>query len=289
MTQDRLGDWVDQDTGAQLWVEPSREARFLLRAMPWLVSPGESDSAAARIVRNALVAPFTQLTFFSFDLQAYLFELFHDSRRARAGHAVGMAGAVTCLLALGCWAWGPTALLVGCAALITWYVAVAAKAELALWGVLAVPMVLGLGWVAAQLAGAVGGRPGLLWAGWLGSGIVIALSHSGELMQPPRAFDPTGWSRVRTYLVGEGERVRPLPVRLAYMGWVFVTGVANELWASPRLLPYNLLFLMFRGGYAPRRAAQLTERTQRAWASGNPALDFVGEGGAAYLRLPEHR
>ena len=61
-------------------------------------------------------------------------------------------------------------------------------------------------------------------------------------------------------------------------------GTRNEWWASARLMPYSLLLLMFRLGYQPERAARARSYADRAIASGNPAIDFVGIGGGAFLR-----
>jgi hypothetical protein len=49
-------------------------------------------------------------------------------------------------------------------------------------------------------------------------------------------------------------------------------------------MPYNWLMLMMRLGYAPQRRAQLQDWAERAWATGQPALDFVGSGGGAFLQ-----
>ena len=43
-----------------------------------------------------------------------------------------------------------------------------------------------------------------------------------------------------------------------------VLGWLDELWASPRLLPYNLLRLMMAAAYAPALRAVLDERARRA-------------------------
>lgn len=41
-------------------------------------------------------------------------------------------------------------------------------------------------------------------------------------------------------------------------------------------MPYSLLLLMFRAGYRPDVAARTRAYAERAMASGNPAIDFVG-------------
>jgi hypothetical protein len=64
-------------------------------------------------------------------------------------------------------------------------------------------------------------------------------------------------------------------------------GAVSESWASLRLMPYGWLILMMRLGYAPERRAELYEWAERAWATGNPALDFVGTGGGTFLAAPE--
>ena len=76
---------------ARVFAPPSGEARFLLRRVPWLVSPHEGrPGLVARFLLMVMVAPMTQLTFVSFDLQAFLFLVFHRRWAALLGHGVFM-------------------------------------------------------------------------------------------------------------------------------------------------------------------------------------------------------
>jgi hypothetical protein len=88
---------------------------------------------------------------------------------------------------------------------------------------------------------------------------------------------------VREYLLapelGSGTRA----LRLGHLLIISVIGIVAESWASLRLMPYNWLLVMMRLGYAGERYAELQGWSDRAWASGNPALDFVGSGGGTFL------
>jgi hypothetical protein len=68
---------------AEVYRPPSDEALCLVRHAPWLTSPEQGQAApAARLWLQLLIAPMTQLTLVSFDLQAFLFLVFHRSRVA---------------------------------------------------------------------------------------------------------------------------------------------------------------------------------------------------------------
>lgn len=76
---------------AEAYPPPSSEARRLVRRAPWLTSPERGEAtAAARLSLRVLVAPMTQLTFCSFELQAFLFLVFHRTRVAILGHGLFM-------------------------------------------------------------------------------------------------------------------------------------------------------------------------------------------------------
>lgn len=275
--------WLAEPDTGEIFVEPTAEARFLLRTVPGFVSPRPETPRLVRAVRDSMVAPFPQLSFFSFDLQAYLFELLHGSWLARAGHFVGMGGAVTCLLALLSLVAGPTGVLLAAVLLAVWWSAVAERAGLTAWAFANVPVLAGVSWAALHLGAALSAPD--LWGLWLGFGVLTAASHAGESLQPPRSFDDEAWGDLGAYLRPEGRGL--VATRLLRAAWIFVAGVFSELWASQRLLPYNVLFLLFRLGYRADVRDRLHDRVQRALASGNPALDYVGIGGAAQLRIPD--
>ena len=111
----------------------------------------------------------------------------------------------------------------------------------------------------------------------------MAFSHAAEPLLPPRTVDPFRWVPLRDYLLAEGVSVGRRFGRLARVASLSVIGIVAEPWASLRLMHYNWPLLMMRLGYAPRRYAELKGWAERAWATGHPALDFVGSGGGTFL------
>ncbi len=278
--------WASSD--AEMFCEPSGEALRLLRWLGPLTTPRDGRGALPwRALRCFLVAPLTQLTFVSFDLQMFLFDVFHTTRVARAGHLLGMLGVNLFAMALAAHAtgsaWGGAALA---ALLLAWYAVVAREVRLWLWWASMVPV------VAALLAAGVSLAPlsaRTLAAGLAASGAVISLSHSFEPLFPPRAGDPLRWLPAREYVLGARGAPTSAAVacaRALRVGSFALIGWFDEVWASPRLLPYNVLRLLMAAGYAPSLRAELDARARRAWASGNPALDYVGIGGGTFLAPP---
>lgn len=279
---------MESQVPVEVFVPPSREADRLKRLLPDLVDPADGrGSLPARAGRAFLVAPFTQLTFVSFDLQAFLFDVFHTTWIARVGHFVGMAGVNFFLMvATGALA-GPAGVLAYGGLLLGWYAVVARAARLPGWWLATVPMVAALAAGAMAWPALTVGAPGWLaapWVGLLASGAVISFSHAPEPWFPPRAGDPVRWTTVAGFIRGEGaEAAKGRWRRLLRVAAFPFIGIVDELWAAPRLLPYNLLRVMLALGYAPALKAELDSRAQRAIASGQPALDFVGIGGGVFL------
>lgn len=305
------------DEGAvavEVFVRPSREARWLARRLAWLIAPPDGRQRwYTRAVGFVVVAPFTQLTVSSFDLQLFLFQVFHRRIWSRLGHALFMPAVnffvmvALAQLRLGPhptghgWS-GPSAN--GATAyglfLVAWYLLVALESRLLLWWALTAPLTLGLAFAAdayychyfvldasrrTALAPTVAAANPYLWA-WA-SAQMIMLSHVPEPLLPPRVTDAWRWTSVRDFLLGRGAARRSWPRvlgRALLLLVQVVSGAANEFWASARLMPYSLLLLMFRVGYEPARAARARSYVERATASGNPAVDFVGIGGGAFLR-----
>jgi len=283
---------------AEIFVEPSAEARRLLKHAGWLVSPRREGGPGA-FLRMVLVAPFTQLTFLSFDLQMFLFEVFHLTRWARAGHLLGMLG-VNFFLMAGLWGlplagprWLNGAALYALV-LLVWYAAIARSARLLAWWLGVVPVVVALFLGAGAFRDATAGQGASGWASpWLwmlASAAFVAFSHAPEPQLPPRAIEGQVWRPLPAALRG-APGVRPSPRTLlrngVRIGLFLVWGTLDELWAAPRLLPYNFLRFFFLLGYAPERWAEIQRWSARAVASGNPALDFVGIGGATFLARPD--
>jgi hypothetical protein len=273
---------------AELFCEPSSEARRLLRWLGPLTTPADGRGALPwRALRSCLVAPFTQLTFVSFDLQMFLFDVFHRSLGARAGHLLGMAGVNLFAMAFAVrWTGSIGGGLAYAAVLLLWYAAVARASRLFWWWAAMLPVMAGL------LAGAVWLAPRdgrWLALGFVAAGAMISFSHACERLFPPRAGDPLRWMPAREYVFGRrGARTAAATalVRAGRVAAFAVIGWFDEVWASPRLLPYNVLRLLMAAGYAPALRAVLDDRARRAWASGNPALDYVGIGGGTFLAPP---
>lgn len=238
-----------------------------------------------------LVAPFTQLTFLSFDLQIFLFEVFHLTFWAKVGHLTGMIGVNFFLLAglstlrpEGA-PWWVNASSLYALVLLAWYAAVAVSARLKGWWVASAVLVLAL-WGGAAFYDRVltlvpWANP---WGGVLASAVWIAFSHAPEPKLPPRAIEGATWKTVREALqarTGLGMLSRALRITL-FVLW----GTLDELWAAPRLMPYNLLRILFVCGYEPARWREIQDWSRRALASENPALDYVGIGGATSMQLP---
>jgi hypothetical protein len=283
---------------AEVFVPPSDEAMALLRLAPrWTSMEIDAPPSLRRGIRNALVAPFTQLTFLSFDLQYFLFGVFHQTWTARAGHLLGMGLVILFLMA------GFSQLTAGWSGfdggaafatlLLSWYAAISRDARLARWWLVMLPIVgaLYMGSKAFLLATAGSSGP---WAQpWLlifASAFIVSISHGAEPLFPPRAGDPRRWLSVREFVFGpEDQRSSPALAagRLARVAAYPFIGMLDELWAAPRLFPYTILSLMFRFGYAPAARAVLDDRARRALESGNPAVDFVGIGGGVGLRLDD--
>jgi hypothetical protein len=264
----------------------------LLRLLGWLTSPAPGRSSlAARLGLQAIISPMTQLTFFSFELQAFLFLVFHRSRVAVIGHGVFMTTENLILLALlrqitvahtplGAVDGGLVHVLV----LLIWYGRVAWRARLRGWFALTAPLVVIL-YLASGPVGAACRETLQVSPAWgiVASAALVALSHLGEPLLPPRTADRWRWISVRDYLLAPELRSGTRALRVGHLLVITVIGIVAESWASLRLMHYNWLLLMMRLGYARERYAELQGWTERAWASGNPALDFVGTGGGTFL------
>lgn len=290
----------------ELFAPPSTEHRWLLRHAGWLVAPADGKGhAMARLLRMAMVAPMTQMTFLSFDLQVFLYGVFHTSKVARVGHFVFQAAVTFWMLVAACgvgtqgpgptW-FAPNGATVLAGVLILWYAAMARQHRLWLWWAAMVPVVLALLLGANRLYShaydplqATFWQPLPLavnpWLWMLGCALVVAMSHAPEPKLPPRTVEGPEWLTMPEYLLHRKELPSSRPMRFLRVGLFPFWGMLDELWASPRLLPYGFLLLLFKAGYRPQLWAQHSAWIDKAWASGNPALDYVGVGGGTVLRF----
>jgi hypothetical protein len=74
--------------------------------------------------------------------------------------------------------------------------------------------------------------------------------------------------------------------RCGHLAAQSVFGTVDELVASPRLLPVLLLEWLWRAGHRPQQSAAYRAMAASAIANGNPALDYIGTGGATPVRIP---
>ncbi|KAL6051727.1 Glycerophosphocholine acyltransferase 1 [Balamuthia mandrillaris] len=112
----------------------------------------------------------------------------------------------------------------------------------------------------------------LLWAfvfSWL-----QAISHGFEPYLPPRVNSTTHWVRMSDFLRARGWKGF---VSLLLM---MFPGAIDEFFASPRLLPILALRLAFLLGHNPEQWREIKELTAWSTKYGNPAVDFIGRGGA---------
>jgi hypothetical protein len=275
---------------AEIYAPPGREQVFWARHLAWLVAPpGGRPSLLARAWGVVAVAPFAHITFFDLSYQAYLYDVFHQTRNARFWHQVCMP--LNNLMIMAALAPVGVAGVAGdtaCAvALLGWYLAVAIAHRLYLWGLLMFPLVgalhLGAGWFQSATAS----------RGWVGNPVlwmmvlsfVQALSHVTEPRLPPRVTASARWRSVREFMAdAPGGTTGTRAVRAVRLVAQALWGTVAEFWAAPRLFPYGVLMQLRRLGYARARLGSLDGLTRRAIASGQPAVDFIGSGGGAFLR-----
>jgi hypothetical protein len=296
----------------EIFRKPSRETILLIRVLGGLVSPRDGKpSFFNRVLGAILIAPFTQLSVMNYELQDYLFRIFHVKIWSRISHAIFMPVLVFFMMVFFAqfrWHGLPAepgwhqftfnGAYVYAVLLILWYLALAMTQQFYLWWWLTVPMVLLMAWGADLFFCAyVASLENFHWYAptdlihnpllWMAvSANVLSLSHITEWMLPPRAVKSWHWVSFREAVMGEpsqrGSVVQVLR-GLGQLAFQFISGAINEWWASPRLMPYNWLMLMFALGYKPEINQVQQDYADRAWASGNPALDYIGIGGGAYL------
>lgn len=288
--------WLLPSPNAQaaIFVEPSDEAQRLLRLMPALVAPSDGRGGPLSwLIQTVVIAPFTQLTFFSFDLQVFLYMVFHQSFIARAGHTVFMAAVNFSLMAGLAQLPVPGGVSLGvvyAAVLAAWYLALARSIGAVLWGAVMLPVLAVMAVGAHLLVAATAPPLWMPWAAALASAGLVALSHAAEARLPPRATQTPRWATVLDFvrgLPGQPRTPGAIAGRAALVGMQVLTGTLNELWASPRLMPYTVLMILFSLGYRPHLYSRLRDRADRAIASGDPAVDYVGIGGGTFLRAPD--
>lgn len=240
--------------GVEVFAPPSAEAIGLARRLSWLLAPGA--------LGFLVVAPFTQFTFLSFELQTFLFQVFHTRLPARVGHAVFMP-VVTffVMVALAGLRFGPHPDVHGWAgpslngatvyamALLAWYFCVARTERLYLWWALTAPSTLALAFGAdafhchtftldaanrSFLAPAPLAANPFVWMAV--AALMIMLSHVPEPRLPPRVADAWVWTGTLHFVLGPRE-ARHAPARVARCALMLLlqvlSGTIDEWWRRP--------------------------------------------------------
>lgn len=263
---------------AQIWVEPSAEQWLWVRLFPrWFGPTAEDEQGLPGWFGRFFVVPSTNLTNFSLRYQSYLNDIFHLSPISRATHFILMP-LITALFfaALG------KAHVLGAVLVAAWWLTWALRERLPLWGACAVAWVALLDVGAATFV-ASGRSP---WPWILLFGALQAGSHAAESGLPPRVNGTARWMPVVDFFLQPptwGLRF----TRLLRAVETAVYGTFDEIIASPRLAPIQLLEVLWACGYAPKLRAEWKDSSRRAIATGNPALDYIGEGGGTSLRWVE--
>lgn len=302
----------------EVYVEPTPEQLFWVKTLEGLVSPPDNrGSWATRVLARVGVTPIAHLAWGSLNFQAYLYELFHQTLLARFWHFVLMplvlvAGMVF-LAPFTLWGEHPTShapvlfagngalLLAG--ALAVWYFLEAVAERMLLWGVVMVGLVAGL-LVTANLiysqtfvldstlrtwyAAVSWPWNPLLWMAVMS--VIIAFSHLLEPDLPPRVSKTSHWMPVMEFIRGTADKPHSLGkqlVRGIELGLQGLYGSLDEFWATPRLFPVGVLRQLWNLGYQRDRQQALARLVERALQEGNPALDYIGTGGGAFLQIPK--
>jgi uncharacterized membrane protein YGL010W len=306
---------TDQADDARIFVAPSTEAEFLCRRFAPLLAPEPgAETWGSRLIAIVAVAPFSQFALFSFDLQAFLYQVFHQRLLAKVTHLLLMPVVNFFIMASLAQVWfgtrpsthgtillGANLAVVYAALLATWYVVLAVRAGMVAWGLVMIPIVAGLCVAANVYYGHVFDldasarsffSPTPLdvnpWLGAVAAAALIAFSHGPERELPPRVTGKDTWLSIVAFLGGE-QPIRQRAVRILMFAAQPVLGTANEFVGSARLMPYGVLMRMFQLGYRPAVRARLRDHVARAVANGNPALDYVGVGGGTRLNAAVFR
>lgn len=295
-----------EDNTAKVFVEPSKEARFLLKYFSWLVAPKDGEgSRLSQLLRMIVVSPFSQFSLFSFDLQSYTFEIFHQTKAARITHFFCMLlvnfFVITGLSQVKFFGSEPSFLLnaglIYASILGVWYFIIASSQRLWLWGVVMLLVATSLG-----LSGIYVGQVFLAnyplawfsfyafynpWSWAIFCSFLMVISHIPEPKLAPRVTPNNDWVAVQDFVLDKEKKEKTHIVqRLLRLSFFPIWGTINEFWASPKLMPYTFLVTMTGLGYAPKTYTKIQNRVNQALESGNPALDYVGIGGGRFMTLP---
>lgn len=117
----------------------------------------------------------------------------------------------------------------------------------------------------------------LLWILILGT--IQAASHLAEPTVPPRMNETDVWLAREEYFASLWNK-GPLRAVFTFL-FCWASGIVDEVWASPRLLPVLVLQCFHWLGFYPQQAAYLERLVKWSTKYGNPAIDYIGRGGTS--------
>jgi hypothetical protein len=290
-------------------LEPTAEMRGYARFFTRLLGLAEPHPGLLqRVIADGMVTPTAHFANLSLEFQTYLFLIFHRCRLSRLTHAVlqpltvvALAAALSAFRLDGPLPAGHAAQLFDLNG--AWLVGVLLAAWYAVQGLFnGVPLLAGLMSVFALGSAAAGtwlfsvtsgrGGTGVLarlalspWMWILGLSFLVMASHVVEPLIPPRLNGHARWAPASELFLRPEGGLRPArelflgALRVIFLGILW--GTVNELWAFWRLTPVSVLTALWALGYQPERRARVAAAAAKAIGSGNPALDFIGIGGAA--------
>jgi hypothetical protein len=295
---------VDPRTRALVLYPDSKEMNWIKTNMGWLIC---NESRLGRTSGYIFVAPLTNVTCFSLFYQLYLNEIFHTHWFTRLCHSVFMPITNFFIIASiaqfnlfgtddhlddSFFAFKPFTVTFFISLLfLLWYFVWGIISKTHIMGVFMTPIVLAtyLGanwWVAFNRQEDVESDAWFIWTSFWGSpilwllvsGFCQALSHLCENVLPPRLNFSLDWLPMSEFIWKYRE------ASIIYFMLGAVCGTLDEIIASPRLLPLYVLHLFYLLGYNSADYAKIKSLAKMAMVYGNPALDFIGTGGA---RKPE--
>jgi hypothetical protein len=261
---------------AEIFVEPSREQWFWARKASWLFAPTPGkESFLARWYAIITVVPSTNVTNLSLQYQSYMNDIFHTTKCARIGHTLAMPCIVVCWLMIARLL-GESFAMAFHTGMTLWWLAWAFIERDILWGAALLALSAAI-WLASAAASAHGISP---WLPLLAFAAIQTLSHALEPV-PPRVSRSPFWVPVTDYLLSGswGQRLRNLSRTCIQV----LFGMIDEILASPRLVCVVALEILWAFGHRPRQRTAWKALSRKAIASGNPALDYIGIGGATPL------
>ena len=294
---------------AVVLLEPTAEMRGYARFFTRLLGLAEPHPGLLqRVIADGMVTPTAHFANLSLEFQAYLFIIFHRSRLSRLAHAVfqpltviALAAALSAFRLDGPLPAGHAAQIVGLNGawlagllLAAWYVVQGLFNGMPLLAALMSLFSLGSAaagtWIFSVTHGRgatdAGARFALSpWAWVLGLSFLVMASHVVEPLIPPRLNGRARWAPASELFFRPEGGWRPArdvfrgAARVVFLGILW--GTLNELWAFWRLTPVSALTALWALGYQPARRARVAAAAAEAIRSGNPALDFIGIGGAA--------